>query len=250
MRLLLFDIDGTLVRCGPQIGPIFMGALKRTFGQTGNVRAYDFGGRTDTEAVIDLMTDAGIPRGEVEGRMAEVRSHYADLLERLDPEQMRLLPGVVELLDELAGAEDACLGLLTGNWEIGARAKLEPFGLNRFFDFGAFGEDGVRRNELVPAAVARAAERTGAAVAPADTVIIGDTVRDVACGEAHGIPVLGVATGFTPDHRLQEAGADWVAPDLRHATARRVLLDGAVSRRDRRDRPNRPASRQIGADQR
>ena len=226
MQLLLFDIDGTLVRCGPQIGPIFMGALKRTFGQTGNVRAYDFGGRTDTEAVIDLMTGVGIPRDEVEGRLDEVRSHYTDLLERLDPAQMRLLPGVVELLEELAAAEDTCVGLLTGNWEIGARAKLEPFGLNRFFDFGAFGEDGVRRNELVPVAVRRAAERTGVAVGPADTVIIGDTVRDVACGEAHGVPVLGVATGFTPDHRLQEAGADWVAPDLRHATARRVLLDG------------------------
>ena len=92
MRLLLFDIDGTLVRCGPQIGPIFMGALKRTFGQTGNVRAYDFGGRTDTEAVIDLMTGVGIPRDEVEDRLDEVRSHYTDLLERLDPEQMRLLP--------------------------------------------------------------------------------------------------------------------------------------------------------------
>ena len=226
MQLLLFDIDGTLVRCGPQIGPIFMGALKRTFGQTGNVRAYDFGGRTDTEAVIDLMTGVGIPRDEVEGRLDEVRSHYTALLERLDPAQMRLLPGVVELLEELAAAEDTCVGLLTGNWEVGARAKLEPFGLNRFFDFGAFGEDGVRRNELVPVAVRRAAERTGVAVGPADTVIIGDTVRDVACGEAHGVPVLGVATGFTPDHRLHEAGADWVAPDLRHATARRVLLDG------------------------
>ena len=226
MRLLLFDIDGTLVRCGPQIGPIFMGALKRTFGQTGNVRAYDFGGRTDTEAVIDLMTEAGFPRVEVEGRMDEVRSHYTDLLERLDPEQMRLLPGVVELLEELSRVEDACVGLLTGNWEIGARAKLEPFGLNRFFDFGAFGEDGVRRNELVPVAVRRAAQLTGLDLDPVDTVIIGDTVRDVACGEAHGIPVLGVATGFTTDHRLHEAGADWVAPDLRHATARKVLLDG------------------------
>ena len=226
MRLLLFDIDGTLVRCGPQIGPIFMGALKRTFGRTGNVRAYDFGGRTDTEAVIDLMTDAGIPRVEVEGRMDEVRSHYGDLLGRLDPEQMRVLPGVVELLEELAAVEDTCVGLLTGNWEIGARSKLEPFGLNRFFDFGAFGEDGVRRNELAPVAVARAADRLGAPVDARDVVIIGDTVRDVACGEAHGIPVLAVATGFTPDHRLQEAGADWVAPDLRHATARRVLLDG------------------------
>ncbi len=228
MRLLLFDIDGTLVRCGPQIGPIFLGALKRTFGRTGNVRAYDFGGRTDTEAVIDLMTDAGIPRVEVEGRMDEVRSHYGDLLGRLDPEQMRLLPGVVELLEELADVEDACVGLLTGNWEIGARSKLEPFGLNRFFDFGAFGEDGVRRNELAPVAVARAADRLGASVDARDVVIIGDTVRDVACGEAHGIPVLAVATGFTPDHRLQEAGADWVAPDLRHATARRVLLGGAL----------------------
>ncbi len=233
MRLLLFDIDGTLVRCGPQIGPIFMGALKRTFGQTGNVRAYDFGGRTDTEAVIDLMTDAGLPREEVEGRLGEVRSHYGDLLERLDPGRMQLLPGVVEVLEELAVAEDACVGLLTGNWEIGARAKLEPFGLNRFFDFGAFGEDGVRRNELVPVAVDRAAARLGGPPAPSDVVIIGDTVRDVACGAAHGVPVLAVATGFTPDHRLMEAGARWVVPDLRHASVREVLLDGHYASRRR-----------------
>lgn len=226
MRLLLFDIDGTLVRCGPQIGPIFMGALKRTFGRTGNVRAYDFGGRTDTEAVIDLMTDAGLPRDEVEGRMGEVRSHYSDLLERLDPEQMRLLPGVVELLEELAGADDTCVALLTGNWEIGARAKLEPFGLNRFFDFGAFGEDGVRRNELVPVAVDRATAHLGAPPEPSDVVIIGDTVRDIACGDAHGVPVLAVATGFTPEPRLEQAGARWVVPDLRHASVRGILLDG------------------------
>lgn len=226
MRLLLFDIDGTLVRCGPQIGPIFMGALKRTFGRTGNVRAYDFGGRTDTEAVIDLMTDAGLPRDEVEGRLGEVRSHYSDLLERLDPEQMRLLPGVVELLEELAGADDTCVALLTGNWEIGARAKLEPFGLNRFFDFGAFGEDGVRRNELVPVAVDRATAHLGAPPEPSDVVIIGDTVRDIACGDAHGVPVLAVATGFTPGPRLEQAGARWVVPDLRHPSVRGILLDG------------------------
>ena len=229
MRLLLFDIDGTLVRCGPQIGPIFMGALKRTFGRTGNVRAYDFGGRTDTEAVIDLMTGAGIPRAEVEGRMDEVRSHYRVLLERLEPAKMRLLPGVVELLEELTAARDTCVGLLTGNWEEGARAKLAPFDLNRFFDFGAFGEDGVRRNELVPVAVRRAAERIGSPIGADDTVIIGDTVRDIACGAAHDVPVLAVATGFTPDNRLEAAGARWVAPDLRHATARRVLLNGGYA---------------------
>ena len=226
MRLLLFDIDGTLVRCGPQIGPIFMGALKRTFGRTGNVRAYDFGGRTDTEAVIDLMTDAGLPRDEVEGRLGEVRSHYSDLLERLDPEQMRLLPGVTELLEELADHDDTCVALLTGNWEIGARAKLEPFGLNRFFDFGAFGEDGVRRNELVPVAVDRATARLGTTPEPSDVVIIGDTVRDIACGDAHGVPVLAVATGFTSGPRLEQAGARWVVPDLRHASVREILLDG------------------------
>ncbi len=226
MRLLLFDIDGTLVRCGPQIAPIFMGALKGTFGRTGNVRAYDFGGRTDTEAVLDLMTEAGVPQASVRDRLVEVRAHYSELLDGLDPAKMRLLPGVVELLEELAGRDDACLALLTGNWENGARAKLAPFGLNRFFGFGAFGEDGVRRNELVPAALRRAAERTGIEPDALSAVIIGDTVRDVACGQAHGIPVLGVATGFTSQDALREAGADWVVPDLRHATARAVLLDG------------------------
>ncbi len=232
MRLLLFDIDGTLVRCGPQIGPIFMGALRRTFGQTGDVRAYDFGGRTDTEAVIDLMTGAGLPRDEVEERLGEVRSHYGDLLARLDADRMKLLPGVVELLEELEAEEDTCAALLTGNWEIGARAKLEPFDLNRFFDFGAFGEDGVRRHELVPVAVERASRRLGAPVGTDEVVIIGDTVRDVACGNAHGVPVLAVATGFTPARQLADAGARWIVPDLRDASARDVLLNGRdVSRR-------------------
>jgi phosphoglycolate phosphatase len=217
VRLLLFDVDSTLVDCGRQPLAPFAAALVEVFGTAGDIDGYNFSGCTDPQAVFDLMTGAGFPVEEVRARLPRVRDHYLPHLERtLDRDRMRLLPGVAEVLRRLAPRQDVELGLLTGNWEAGARTKLSRFDLNRFFPFGAFGGDGAgcQRSELPPIALARAARRRGSPVAAAETLIIGDSVQDVACARAHGIKVLAVATGKTPAAALAAAGADWVVPEL------------------------------------
>lgn len=215
MRLILFDIDGTLLECGPQVRPILAEILTKVFGTAGEVETYDFAGRTDPGIVLDLLTEAGMPKEEILARLPEARRMYVERLERtLDRQRMRLLPGVLEVLEDLSRRQDVALGLLTGNWEPGARTKLSRFDLNRFFDFGAFGCDGVNRSELPPVALDRAERQLGRRFLPEETLIVGDTLHDVACAKAHGIPVLAVATGRTSAETLRDGGADRVVADL------------------------------------
>ena len=214
-KLILFDIDGTLVDCGPQVRPIFGGSLIDIFGTAGAIDRYDFAGKTDAGITFDLLLPEGIARATIEEGLPRLKALYlARLAESLDHRRMRLLPEVEALLPRLAERTEVVLALLTGNWEAGARTKLSPFDLNRFFPFGAFGCDGIDRCELPPVALERAFRATGRRFLPEETLIVGDSLNDVACAQAHGIPVLAVATGRTPAATLAAAGADWVVPDL------------------------------------
>lgn len=197
---------------------LFASALEEVFGTAGGLEAYDFTGKMDPRIVMDLMTAAGVPETVVRERLPRMRSLYTGRLEEgLRREGMELLPGVVEILERLAAREDVALALLTGNWEPGARTKLSRFDLNRFFPFGAFGCDGVDRSELPPVALDRAERALGRRFRPEETLIVGDSLHDVSCARANGIPSLAVATGWTPAQSLRSAGADWVVADLREA---------------------------------
>jgi phosphoglycolate phosphatase-like HAD superfamily hydrolase len=216
MRLLLFDVDGTLLRCGPQVRPILVDTLREVYGVAElRLDGYDFSGKTDQQIVLELVELAGLARAEALERLPWARDVYLAHLEaRLDRGLMEVLPGVEELLGELARHAGVALGLLTGNWEAGARIKLSRFGLERFFPFGAYGDDAVERSELLPVALERARRATGRRFAPEEVLIVGDSCRDVACGLAHGVPVLAVTTGWTPAERLTEAGAHRVVASL------------------------------------
>ncbi len=215
LKLLLFDIDGTLVDCGGQPKPLFAEALEEIYGARGDIRGYDFSGKTDPRIVVDLMTAAGVPEPVIHHRLPALRDAYlARLEERLAPEHVRILPGVVELLTRLAERDDLVLALLTGNWERGAGIKLGSVGLRRFFAFGSFGDGQTDRRDLPPVALARAARHCGRQFAPEETWIIGDSLLDIDCARAHGIPCLAVATGRTAATALAAAGAERVLADL------------------------------------
>ena len=215
MQLVLFDIDGTLVDCGRQSRPLLGAALIEIYGRTGDLETYEFSGKTDPRIVYDLMRGAGLPDADIAAGLAAVREAYLRSLERgLRRELMRILPGVPELLSRLARRGDVLLGLLTGNWQPAARHKLALCGFDDYFSFGAFGEDGVDRADLVPAALRRAERHAGRDFPSSRTVIVGDSLEDVVCARAHGVQAVAVATGRTSAAALAEAGADWVIADL------------------------------------
>jgi phosphoglycolate phosphatase-like HAD superfamily hydrolase len=218
MKLVLFDIDGTLVDCGGQARLAFADALQHVMGSTGGLAQYDFSGKLDPRIVVDLLMSMGLTREESITRMPEVRAEYLRRLERdLHVEKMRLLPGVGELLTALMARDDVALGLLTGNWETGGRIKIGRYDLNRYFPFGSFGDDGMDRNELPPIALARAKQKHGRTFAATETVIVGDSLLDVTCAQANGIRCLAVSTGKTSPDTLRAAGPEWLEEDLSDA---------------------------------
>jgi phosphoglycolate phosphatase-like HAD superfamily hydrolase len=215
VKLVLFDIDGTLIDCGGQARVAFGKALDAVFGETGPIDTYDFSGKTDTRIVVDLMTGAGRPRDDVLAILPRLRDEYLATLDRsLQRERMRVLPGIAPLLDRLAARDDVVLALLTGNWERGARIKLSRHDLNRYFGFGSFGDDVFDRNDLPPIAIERALEKTQRRFRPENVLIIGDSLLDVACARANDIPCLAVATGRTSRDVLEAAGPTWLVDDL------------------------------------
>ncbi len=213
-RLILFDIDGTLVTGGPAKGA-FKLALEKVYGTTGPIESWEFSGKTDPQIARELLKAAGLDDARIDQDLGRLWEIYLEEMERrLPKEPTQILPGVRTLVDALAAQEEVALGLVTGNVSRGARLKLDPVGLTGRFGIGAFGSDHEIRNELPGIAMSRARERWGTPFAPRQTVVIGDTPRDVECGRHHGTWTLAVATGRFSSQELRSSGADAVVDDL------------------------------------
>jgi phosphoglycolate phosphatase-like HAD superfamily hydrolase len=229
-KLVLFDIDGTILWTDGAGRRAVFGALEEQFGAVlpGDHR---FDGKTDPQIVRELLRHGGVSDAEIDARLDQVLDRYYSLLRvELDGADHRehVFPGVHELLEELEGRDDVVLGLLTGNIEAGARAKLTAVGIapHRFV-VGAFGSDHHDRPELPEIARQRAERTLGHPIAGRDVVVIGDTPADMACGVGIGARAIGVATGRYSVDELRACDAAAVFADLSDtdAVVRAILGD-------------------------
>jgi len=223
LPLVLFDIDGTILRSGdPTHARSVRLACQEFFAidATAPIPAeVDLSGRTDRRIVVTLLAVYGVPVAESEPRLPEMFAFMEDYVTRaMGQLRERVLPGVVELLDALV-AQDLALGLVTGNLPRIAEAKLtaagvwEPFTRQREI-IGGFGHASVERDDLPPLALEIATRVLGRPVVGADSVIIGDTPHDITCGKACGARTLAVATGRFGLDALQAYAPDLLLPDL------------------------------------
>jgi phosphoglycolate phosphatase-like HAD superfamily hydrolase len=204
LKLVLFDIDGTLITDGGAARISYRAALERVYGYDGDITRYDFSGRTDPQITSMVLRDFGLADDEIQSRMGMLWDVYlAGLAVAATPERVRELPGIRPLLDALIDHRGILLGLLTGNIECGARIKLAPPELNRYFTFGAFGSDSAHRELLPPIAVERASAIDGHRFAGRDVVIIGDSIYDIRCGVPHDATSIAIASGKTPADKLR-----------------------------------------------
>lgn len=226
-KLVLFDIDGTLVLTGKAGLRAMNRALQEVFGHANGLEGIAVAGRTDWAILADAVDRIG---HRLDGALlSDLRRRYVENLseEIQHPGQGRkaVMPGIREILGELARRDDLLVGLLTGNFEEGARVKLEYFDLWRYFRCGAYGGDAADRNALVPIARERARACGLPQIGDADVLVVGDTPHDVACAHAAGAVAVAVATGSSSIDELRAAGAEHVFEALGDPTAFLRLLE-------------------------
>ena len=193
----------------------FCGAMIDTFGTVGNVEEVSFGGKTDPQIARELLVGIDYSVDLIEERFPSLWHSYTErLADELTQCPMQVLPGVHELLNILKRMDDIGVGLLTGNIARGAQLKLDSAGLTEHFVLGSYGSDHEEREHLSRIALQRARDMWNPALCPENTVVIGDTPRDVDCGLAIGARTLAVATGSFSSSQLAKAGANRVVIDL------------------------------------
>ena len=215
MKIILFDIDGTLIHSGGSGMRAMTLAFEEVFGIEKGINGIQLAGRTDTLILMDAFERTDIIWSiDHETRFKE---RYFTLikqeLEIPNPRQ-RIMPGIPMLLDRLREREDIHLGLLTGNWAKSAELKLIHFDLWKYFGFGAFSDDEGDRNKLLPYSVRRAEEKFDIRVQSDHIFVIGDTPADVQCARPHHAVAVAVATGNYTREQLQTEKPHFLFDDL------------------------------------
>lgn len=210
-KLIVFDIDGTLLMTGGAGKEAFNRVFQEHYGVEGAWRDVHPDGRTDPSLIVELF-EKNLGRRPNSEEMVKISNSYANAMEACLPlsERFRLLPGVVELLDFLSDRGIALLGLATGNFESTARQKLRHGGLHHYFQFGGYGSDHGQRLELTRVAIERGRTLLGRKIPNEEIILVGDTLHDIDCGKRLDLTTVAVATGSTPRATLAAARPDFV----------------------------------------
>ena len=209
-RLLLFDVDNTLLWSGGAGGKAMGLAFRDLFGIDDAFGRVEFSGRTDRYILTTALRQHGIDGNFDEHQARFLERYYTHLPQTLRERQGKLMPGFPALLDDLSGRPDIRLGLATGNFSRAAQLKLAHYGIDGYFSGGGFGEESEERAVIVR----RAIERLGEGLPGAEAVVIGDTPHDISSAKANGAFAVGVATGGHSVEQLKESGADFVFQDF------------------------------------
>lgn len=212
-RLFLFDIDGTLLTSGGAGEAAFKDSMWSQFQVKEDFQGILLAGVTDQGVAHDLLNKHDIPvTPENVTRLLD--GYLVHLRDRIQRHRGYLLPGILNLLERLRQQPDCVLALLTGNLNRGAEVKLTHYGVWHYFEFGAFADDHINRNELGKFARSRAKERHGLEFPPERIYVIGDTPRDIECGKAIGARTVAIATGNYSREELAQHRPDFLFQNL------------------------------------
>ena len=224
VRLVLFDIDGTLIRTGGAGVEAFRTVFATEFQATDGFERLKFAGGTDTVIVREFFATHQIPPSPK--NFQRFFERYVFWLDQMLPRsRTQICAGVRDLIRDLrALVQPPLLGLLTGNIRLGAEIKLRYFNLWQEFETGAFADDAETRDQIAAVARERGGRALGEVLRGEQILVVGDTPLDIRCGRSIGAKVLAVATGGATLDELRQHNPDWTVPDLTHSSAREVCF--------------------------
>ena len=204
-KLVLFDIDGTLLSVNSINRRILMDALREVYGTEGSAGTHNFAGKMDSVIIYEVLQNAGLSDAVIAERFDTAKKTYIEMFcMQAKHTDIILMEGIRELLEKLSASSELMLGLLTGNFEGSGRHKLLMPDINHYFPFGAFADDAASRNELPQVAVDKAYQITGKKFSEQNIVIIGDTEHDIACARVVNARSIAVATGLYSSAELKK----------------------------------------------
>jgi len=217
IKAVLFDIDGTILNCNGAGKRSLLQASEEVFGTSGTMRHVQFQGKTDPNIIKEALAEHHVQVQNIRREMDRFKSVYFEILKKnISEAEVTVYPGIFEILEELSRNDNILVGLLTGNFTEGARIKLDKHNLNRYFTFGAYGDDAETRNGLPEVARRRISEIHGMNMDFSSIYIIGDTIHDIGCAKFSGSVSVAVGTGWSDIDELKNEKPDYYFDDLKN----------------------------------